>query len=645
MTKLTFNCIHKVLNGNDSDLNDGIIVQFLSVHSTTPEDKIYCKGTISCGNLSVTSVIRGSCAKESQNKYGAYEIKPYDIVKFNKWNAKKVISKDSKPKFFIILSGPYKILKTGLSTSIGDPKNYYDFQSNSEIPDPDPKNCVYLSSPLIKEETKDTFESPKITRRSRIKMDGSVSQDANDDYMPIKAISCANNDWIILAKVTKKTPIREYSNDRGPGKLFNIELTDGFGTQIQATAFNRAADKWFAKIEEGKIYCISNCAVRISNKKWTSIKNDYCLYISETSTIYLSEDQTIDIADIQICRTTIESVFNSSEGMSLDFVCIPVEDYGTREILLKSGESKKLRTLLVVDESKIDKMEEDQVLGIEVQIWGSNPENVNVELGKLLIIKRCRSTSFRDSKRISCSEDYEFYYFKDVKHLREMLQVFKWYKIITEGDQDIKSRIHNISSESSPGNSGSTPIRMIIQAEAENLEFYFCYVNLELIRSDERAVYEACPQCKKKVVKTLEGKYACERCETDFEEPKYTYMLSFKISDGFTKDNAEGTKWCNCFGEQGQTLMGKITAKEYYDKFHTDFDEKDELNCSVQLRELGKENLYKRYKMLIKKSETEFQGELRNRYTALKIFKEKVTVENGYYLNLLKEYQEEEEGC
>ncbi len=56
--------------------------------------------------------------------------------------------------------------------------------------------------------------------------------------------------WIIKARVTKKSDIRNWSNAKGQGKVFSIELIDSHGTEIQASFFNDACDENFGKLEE-----------------------------------------------------------------------------------------------------------------------------------------------------------------------------------------------------------------------------------------------------------------------------------------------------------------------------------------------------------------------------------------------------------
>jgi len=54
--------------------------------------------------------------------------------------------------------------------------------------------------------------------------------------------------WVIKARVTSKTPVRTWSNARGEGKLFSMDLIDESG-EIRATAFKEQCDKFFDMIE------------------------------------------------------------------------------------------------------------------------------------------------------------------------------------------------------------------------------------------------------------------------------------------------------------------------------------------------------------------------------------------------------------
>ena len=58
--------------------------------------------------------------------------------------------------------------------------------------------------------------------------------------------------WTIKARVTQKSDIKTWSNQKGDGKLFSVTLMDETG-EIKATAFNAVVDELFDKLQEGKV--------------------------------------------------------------------------------------------------------------------------------------------------------------------------------------------------------------------------------------------------------------------------------------------------------------------------------------------------------------------------------------------------------
>ncbi len=53
--------------------------------------------------------------------------------------------------------------------------------------------------------------------------------------------------------MTTKSIIRHWSNAKGAGHLFNIDLLDNGGGEIRGTFFKEGSDKFFPIIEEGKV--------------------------------------------------------------------------------------------------------------------------------------------------------------------------------------------------------------------------------------------------------------------------------------------------------------------------------------------------------------------------------------------------------
>ena len=58
-----------------------------------------------------------------------------------------------------------------------------------------------------------------------------------------------------------------------------------YGTQIEGTFFNDAADLFEPKIQENKVYLFSSGVVKMANKRFTSIKNDFCIVFEKNAQI------------------------------------------------------------------------------------------------------------------------------------------------------------------------------------------------------------------------------------------------------------------------------------------------------------------------------------------------------------------------
>ena len=54
--------------------------------------------------------------------------------------------------------------------------------------------------------------------------------------------------WVIKARVTNKSPIKTWSNFKGEGKFFSMDLLDDTA-EIRCTCFREQCDKFYNLIE------------------------------------------------------------------------------------------------------------------------------------------------------------------------------------------------------------------------------------------------------------------------------------------------------------------------------------------------------------------------------------------------------------
>lgn len=117
----------------------------------------------------------------------------------------------------------------------------------------------------------------------------SLSNDDDAGYIPISCLNTFTQDWAIKARVCRKYPVKHWNNARGQGSLFKIDLVDRGDCQIEATFFGDA-QAMSDKIEEGRVYTMSGGQVKMANKKFTTIKNDYCITFGDQAIIELKQD-------------------------------------------------------------------------------------------------------------------------------------------------------------------------------------------------------------------------------------------------------------------------------------------------------------------------------------------------------------------
>jgi hypothetical protein len=127
----------------------------------------------------------------------------------------------------------------------------------------------------------------------------------NVHFTPISAINMYNMDWVIKARVTKKTQTRQFNSNGKEGKVFSVNLIDAAGTEIGAAFFNDACDQFASKIHEGGVYTFQGGRVQPARaSKFNTIKNDNQISFDRDAKIEeVNDDPSIGVAKYSPCRS------------------------------------------------------------------------------------------------------------------------------------------------------------------------------------------------------------------------------------------------------------------------------------------------------------------------------------------------------
>ncbi|XP_029174342.1 replication protein A 70 kDa DNA-binding subunit-like [Nylanderia fulva] len=410
---------------------------------------------------------------------------------------------------------------------------------------------------------------------------------------PIAALSPYQNRWVIKVRVTNKSAIRTWSNSRGEGKLFSMDLIDESG-EIRCTAFRDMCDKFYDMIEIGNVYYISRCALKAANKQFNSLKNDYEMTMTNDTEIVPCHENSEDIPTLQFNFCAISQVENKEKNDMIDILGIVTTFNDVQHITQRStGRELVKRDINIVDDSGAM---------ISVTLWGKQAEDFDGSNNPIIAIKGARIGEFNGGKNLSLLNSSVLEKDPD---LPEAHRLRGWYTTVGHSE--------TAKSLSKAGGSGdfNAPLYTFQEAtearlgEKLNLADAFTVVaTINLIRV-ENSIYKACPveSCKKKLIDQSTGIFRCEKCNRDYPNFLYRLLASMNIAD------ATGNRWITAFNEDAEKILG-MSAQELGELKENDND--------AYMQKFA-EASFKRFTFSLRVRSEVFQDEMRVKHTCASV--------------------------
>ncbi|MBA0707681.1 hypothetical protein Golax_019710 [Gossypium laxum] len=367
---------------------------------------------------------------------------------------------------------------------------------------------------------------------------------------PLVSLNPYQGNWMIKVRLTSKGNMRTYKNARGEGCVFNVELTDEDGTQIQATMFNEAARKFYEKFQLGKVYYISRGTLKVANKQFKTVQNDYEMTLNENSVVEEASNEETFIPETKFNFVPIDQLGPYVNGRELVDIIGVVQSVNPVSNIKRRIDNENIpkRDLIVADETKKT---------VVVSLWSELANNVGQELfdnadkSPIVAIKSLKVGDFQGVS-LSTLGKSSVMINPDIPEAKKLRS---WYDSEGKG-----SSMASIGSGLSPSKTGArsmytdrvslTHITSNPSLGDEKPAFFSIKAFVSLIRPEQAMWYRACKTCNKKVTEAVGSGYWCEGCQKNDEECNLRYIMVSKISD------TRGEAWVSAFNEEAEKIVG-----------------------------------------------------------------------------------------
>ncbi|KFB42188.1 AGAP001421-PA-like protein [Anopheles sinensis] len=496
----------------------------------------------------------------------------YTIIRIDRYTT-SVVNRNEKGEKRVLIIVELTVLKDGglVGEKIGNPQSLTDSASQAA-------SGGGSGSVSEKARSMDTNSSGGISNGSSYNANRSMMSSATQQKdnitltdsltHPISSLSPYQNKWVIKARVISKSGIRTWSNAKGEGKLFSMDLMDESG-EIRLTAFKEQCDRYYPMIEVDNVYLISKCQLKPANKQYSSLKNDYEMTMTNDTIVQKCTDADGAMPEIQYNFVPISQIANLEPNALVDIIGMCKEAGDMVQFTAKtSGRELRKREITLVDDSKAS---------VQLTLWGDDAQNFPATTNPVVLVKGGRVSEFGGGKTLGLIGGSVMKLDPDNE---AATRVRNWY-----ASGGAEQTLNSVSARTGGGAAGmATEWISFQEAKDRNLgagdkpDYFQIKAMIHTIKSSN-AVYKACPQtdCNKKVIDQENGQFRCEKCNADFPNFKYRLLVNMLIGDWTSN------RWVTVFTELAEEMLGK-TSQEIGSSLEFNKEEAERIFSAVSFK-------------------------------------------------------------
>jgi replication factor A1 len=418
---------------------------------------------------------------------------------------------------------------------------------------------------------------------------------ANDHITRINDINPFNaNNITLKVKVETKNAVRNYTNAKGEGKMFSVDLVDDSG-EIKCTLFNETVDQYEHVFEVGKVFIISRSGIKPGNPKFC--RTPFEMSINRGTVITEVEGDVINTPKRRYNFIgSIDQIQDLPVQSSVEVIGVIISVGDVLQFNSKNdGKEVIKRSVRIADQSNRN---------IDITIWGEPGRNFEGEVGAVLALKGAKVGEYKGEKNLTAGSSTQIELNPEVPENQTLAE---WY---SQNSESIASSSIGLSGQGGGSTQRITKIETLssLQEQISSGEKKSVIGKIKgtlmWINHDDRAplFYKACLDNQKKVVENPNpgnGKrWLCEATGQYYDNYDCRYILSCVVGD------TTGSQFVTIFNDQGVTLLG-VQAKE--------IESYKEQGNSTEMNRIFDAAIFKRYFFVIKATEEMYQDEMKIR--------------------------------
>jgi len=542
---------------------------------------------ISDGVFSTHAVVRPEgveyCEQNGLQKSTIVQLQNYEIERMGVSNKHVVIISE-------LIVKQAQAPKVGASIESLDDylKNHPEedrFQSNDgEENTPTPQ----VEAPQAKKQLKTAAPAPAPAPVSK----PAQTQKKPSNIYAIDQLSPYQNIWTIRARVSFKGEMRTWSNQKGEGKLFNVNLLDETD-EIRATAFNDNAEKFYNLLQDGKAYYVSKARIQPSRPQFSNLKHPYELQLDRDTVIEECEDAQ-DVPKLNYDFVKLNNIQNLEADSIIDVVGVIKEVNPHFQITSKAGRAYDRRDITIVDDSQF---------AISVGLWNKTAVEFSTPEGTVIAIKGAKVSDF-NGKTLSLTPSGTISANPDTP---EAYAIKGWYDAQghNENFQTLKTEL-TTKKTSIEDRKTIEEVQTLELGLGEKPDYFTIKASVNFLKTDNFS-YPACSSegCNRKVIEQHDGTWRCEKCDINHAVPLYRYILTISVVD------QTGQLWVTLFEDQAKALLG-YSANDLVKYRDEDNNQFASIISKIQMNE---------FEFRIRARQDNYNGQVRVRYNAMNVNK------------------------